>query len=130
MNLRQYITIMLVGTVLCWSAWFFVIVNVNPFEAGTLSFLFFYISLFLALLGTFSVLIFVVYRLFSRTELPLFRYVERSFRESFILSAICIFLLFLRGVDLLNIWNFSFFIVLLILLFSFSFSTKRRLDVH
>jgi len=129
MNLRQYITIMLVGTVLCWSAWFFVIVNVNPFEASTLSFLFFYISFFLALLGTFSVLIFVVYRLFSRTELPLFRYVERSFRESFILSAICIFLLFLRGIDLLNIWNFSFFIVLLILLFSFSFST-RKVSTH
>ncbi len=125
MNLRQYLTIMSIGTALCWAAWIFVIFNVDPFAAGNLSFLFFYISLFLALLGTFSVFIFMLYRVFSRADLPMFRYVERSFRESFIFSTIFVFLLFLKGLDLLNIWNFAFFIILLIFLFSFSFSTRK-----
>lgn len=125
MNLRQYIFTMLFATTLCWVALLFVMVNVDPFETNTLGFVFFYVSLFLSLLGTISLVIFLVYRLFASRELPLFRYVQISFRQSLYISFFIILFLFLQGTEYLNMWNAIVLVSMFVLFISFSLSVKR-----
>ena len=41
MTLRQYLILMSIGTVVCFVAWFFVILSLDPTQAGFLGFFFF-----------------------------------------------------------------------------------------
>ncbi|MBI2436140.1 MAG: hypothetical protein HYV41_00110 [Candidatus Magasanikbacteria bacterium] len=116
---------MLFATTLCWVAWFFVIVNIDPFETNMLGFSFFYISLFLSLLGTISLIIFLCYRLFASRDLPLFRYVQISFRQSLFISSFVIVCLFLQGSNYLNMWIAIVLVSMFVLCISFSLSVKR-----
>jgi hypothetical protein len=119
MTLRQYLSIMFIATVLCWTAWGFVIFNVDPYQASTLTFVFFYLSLLLSLLGTISLILFSVYSFFGREPLPMFRYVQRSFRDSMILTLVIGVLLYLQSKGWLHVWNFGLFMgaILCFLLF-------------
>ncbi len=114
MTLRQYLAIMMFGTLLCFAAWVFVLVNVDPFHANTVSFVFFYATLFFTLIGALSLGVFALYHTFSRTEEPLFRYVQKSFRDAFLLSLLVIGLLYLQGKGWLTMWNASMFIILIL----------------
>lgn len=126
MTLRQYLTIMLLGTILCWVSWTFVIINIDPFQNNQVGFLFFYLSLFFALLGSLSLLSFLFFRIFSRKLTPIFRHVRTSFRTACLLSLIVIILLYLQGKELLNIWNLGAFVLACLFVFSFVVSTKKR----
>ncbi len=124
MSLRQYLATMIIATILCWTAWFFVLLNVDPFYANALSFSFFYIGLLLSLAGTLSILLFFVYRVFNRRDLPLFKYVRRSFSESMLISGFLVFVLFLKGQGYINFWNGIILAAIFILIISFKFSLK------
>jgi hypothetical protein len=125
MTLRQYLITMVIATLLCWFSTFFVLVNVDPFETTWLSFVFFYASLLLALIGTTSLIIFVVYHVWGGKELPLFRYVQTSFRQSLLVAVFLVLTLFLQGQKLLTIWNGAILGTVMVLILSFSFSVKR-----
>lgn len=115
---------MIISTLLCWLAWVFIIINIDPFQANTLGFVFFYVSLFLALIGTISLFVFLFYHLFSSRELPLFRYVQTSFKQSLFVAALITLLLYLRGRDYLNLWNAMILIGIFVLFISFSLSLR------
>lgn len=124
MKLKHYITIMAIATLLCWSAWGFVIININPFQSGLVGFISFYSSLFFSLFGTLSLITLGAY--YKLTDIrPLFKIVEKSFRDSCILAIVVIALLYLQGKQLLTIWNLSLFIIFLFLLGSFYVTTRK-----
>ncbi len=125
MNLKQYLITMLFATILCWVALIFVMLNVDPFAANTLSFIFFYISFFLALVGTISLIIFLIYRLFGSHDVPLFRYVQISFRQSVYISGTLLGLLYLQGKGFLNIWTILILTTIFVLIISFTLSIRR-----
>lgn len=125
MSLRQYIIIMILATILCWVSFGFVIVNIDPYEAGYLSFLFFYASIFLSLVGTLSLIIFGFYSIFARKNEPLYKIVQNSFKDGVILSAILTGLLYLQDKDLLNVWNTLIFAGVLLSLLIFLFFNKK-----
>lgn len=125
MSLRQYLLIMTLGAILCWVAWGMVIMNVDPFQEALMGFVFFYFSLFLALLGTFSLFSFLFYYYFSSTEILLFKAVERSFVWAFLISFILVFLLFLQGQGYLRWWNFGIFMGLIFFMALLKFSKKK-----
>jgi len=126
MNLKQYISTMIVATILCWVSWWFVIQNIDPFVAGTLGFVFFYISLFLALLGTISLLIFTGYRLVGDSDIPLFRHVQKSFRQAMVITAFIVLFLFLQGNSYLTMWNAMILTAIFVLYVSLSFSLRHK----
>jgi len=126
MTLRQYLTIMLLATIFCWIAWWFVISNVDPFQGDGLGFFFFYLSLFLAILGTLSLLTFVVRKILSRQNLPMFRYVQKSFRDAIFIALLVVLLLFLQAQGYLHWWNLGIFAVGLLLLLALVFTTKKQ----
>ncbi|MFA7314842.1 MAG: hypothetical protein WC025_02830 [Candidatus Magasanikbacteria bacterium] len=126
MNLRQYIATMLFATILCWLSWFFVISNVDPVTTPVSGFAFFYGSLFLSIMGTFSLIFFFYYKLFGDKNLPMFRYVEVSFRQSIFLSFFAILILFLQGQNYLNIVTGSLLLIIFVLIISFNVSVKHK----
>ena len=117
---------MILGSILCWTAWGIVLVNIDPFQDTGVGFAFFYTSLFFALLGTISVFAFFVRQLFSREALPMFRYVKRSFSDSFFISVALVVLLFLQGKGYLNLWNTGIFLLALAFILAFSFTQHQK----
>ncbi len=97
MTLRQYLVMMLATSLLCWAAFVFVMFNVNPFEDAAIGFVFFYLSLFMALFGTLSLCVFAAYHLLARGGVPMYRMVQKSFRASCVLSGAATASLFLAG---------------------------------
>lgn len=127
MNLRQYLIIMVIGTILCWVSWFFVILNIDPFEANLASFIFFYVSVFLALIGTFSITLFLLYRSIKKNAIPVYYYVQKSFRDSIIVAAFATILLYLQGSGLMNMWNFIILMSATVSLFIFLIFNKSSI---
>ncbi|MFA6100275.1 MAG: hypothetical protein WC750_05430 [Patescibacteria group bacterium] len=88
MSFRWYVILMGVGTALAWIAWLFVLQAMNPDEAGLTAFIFFYTTLFLSCVGTFS-LLGLLYRIGVRhREAVLAREVRISFRHAILLSLV------------------------------------------
>ncbi|MBI5222173.1 MAG: hypothetical protein HY980_01610 [Candidatus Magasanikbacteria bacterium] len=125
MTLRQYIIIMLIATVLCWAAWWIVVLNIDPFQDTGAGFGFFFLSFFLALLGTVSVVAFLARRLWNRSDIIMYRQVQRSFRDSLLISSALTILLYLQGKQYLNWWNSLIFFAIIFLTLSFFWSTKN-----
>lgn len=126
MTLKQYLTTMALATLLGIVSCLFVIINVDPYRSGEVAFLFFYASLFFSLVGIFSIILFFVQRRISRLPLPMFRYVQKAFREAIIVSLFLTFTLYLQGKSWLNVWNGSILLLLFILYLSFSLSLKKN----
>ena len=125
MTLRQYVVSMVLGTCFSWIAWGLILLTIDPFAASTTGFVLFYVSLFLALLGTLSLIRFGWYRRSANNDLPMFRLVEQSFRDACFVAAVLVGLLYLRGLSLLHWWNFFLFILFLIMIFLWKMSFKR-----
>ena len=126
MTIRQYITVMLIATALCWVSWWMVLVNVDPLTAGFSGFTFFYTALGLALIGSISLIAFFLLLQFSRDGLPLFRYVKKSFIIGCISATLIVLVLMLQGARMLNIWNLTLLLLVIVLTISFSFSTTQK----
>ncbi len=116
---------MIFATILCWAAWAFVLFFVSPKGAGTLGLLFFYLSLFLGLLGVFSIIGFGVRYLFKRREFA-YRQVKTAFRQGAMFSLLLTSSLFLQSQRLLVWWNTILFVLLLAVVEYFFLSEEER----
>ncbi len=125
MNLRRYLLVMSIGTLFCWIAWGSVIYSFDPFAGGLIALSCFYTSLFLALLGTISVLGFLIRWLLIKQDEVVFRHVRRTFRQAIIVSSLTIVSLLLLHVDLLRWWNSLLLIVLGFLLEAVFFTNRK-----
>lgn len=126
MTLKQYLIIMILGTIMCWASWWLVILNIDPESAGTVGFSFFYGSLFLALLGTGSVLFFSIHRIFVRKQLiPMHHTVQKSFLEGLLMALLLIGLLYLQGEKFLQWWNAGVLGAVVVFLILFKLTSKK-----
>ncbi len=96
MNLRQYLSILAIGTAVALSAWCIVVMAIDPMTAGGLAFLIFYITLGSGLVGLLTILGTVV-RARNHDEQGLGTAVARSFRQSIFLSTLVVGSLYLMG---------------------------------
>jgi len=111
MTLKKYLNLMAILAGICWLIFVASIFLMDPENVGFLGFLLFYYSLFLALLGSFSIIGFIIRIRFIKG--PVFQQVSISFRQSFWLSLIIVFLLVIKGLGLLHWWNFVIFVLIL-----------------
>lgn len=116
--MKRYLFLAAFGTVVCWAAWVLVLFNIDPFVSGFIGLASFYLSLFLALLGTFSLLGFLFRRAFPRGQIA-FRQIGVSVRQGLFLSLVVVGGLLLRGTGLYTWWNLILFIAGFTLLESF-----------
>lgn len=120
MNLKQFLTLMIIGTLLCWAMFLLVIFNMPP-ENGYMPLIFFYLSLFLALVGSLAIAGLGTRMLILKNGI-VFKEVKNSFRQSLLLSILIISALFLESRNSLAWWNILLLVfALAILEFLFSF---------
>jgi len=116
---------MFVGALICWLAWGFVICSIDPTDAGLIGFIFFYLSLFLALTGTFSTIGFLVRKKLVKNEEAVFHHVRHTFRQGIFFSATVIAGLILLQESLLTWWNGILLVLLFILLEGVVFTNRK-----
>jgi hypothetical protein len=130
MTLRQFLGIMFFATIFCWSAWALVLINVDPLQASTSDFLFFYASLLLSLLGTASLGLFGIFFLFRRDDTVPYRFVKKSFAYGMGIACAVVILLYLQSEGYLHYWNVATLGTLALFLILFRLSTKQRLRIQ
>lgn len=124
MTLRQYLTWMAVGTMVSWGAFLLVLSFLHPDIAGALGFLFFYLSLFLSITGTLTLLGFA-WRYLRHREEVLFRHVSISFRQGALLAFMVVAALFLQTKGLFTWYNIGLLVLGLTLLEYFWLTARR-----
>lgn len=125
MTLRSYLIIMLAMTILCVTAFGYIIWTVDPEITNGAGFLLFYLSLFFSLIGVFSLIGFLIRFVFLKSELAVNKAVI-AFRQSFLFAAFAIAALFLLSRGLLNWFNLAILIIGLSALEFFLLSYGRR----
>lgn len=124
MTLRQYLIWMLIGTCVAWGACYLVVLYLNPNTAGNIGLLFFYLSLFLSISGTLTLIGFG-WRYWRHSDEVLFLQVTISFRQGALLAFMVVGALFLQANSLLTWWNLGLLIIGLTLLEFFWLSGRR-----
>ena len=99
----------------CWIAWALTIVNNNPDQGGQTVLISFFISLYVALVSTLTVAGFALRRYFGNNELR-YGYLQVSFRQAFIGSALLVALLALQALRLLAWWDILLLVAVSLLL--------------
>lgn len=125
MTLRQYLLLMTIGTLLCWGGWGVTLASVNPTDATTVEFGFFYVSLFLALVGTGSIVGLGLRRLFLKDDELIFRHVKNAFRQSVLIALTILILLMLLAGRLLTWWNAPLLILLAVCVETLKFTQRK-----
>jgi len=82
MSVRTYVILMIITTIVAWSGWIAVITNIDPETASIWGFAFFYFSLFLSLLGTFSVVGYIVRYIIQGNKRGSLYKVSTAFRQA------------------------------------------------
>ncbi len=113
MPLSKYLILMSLATLLCWASFIIVINTVNPFNTEFLGFVFFYSSLFLALIGTLSLLGFFLRHLFNKNQFVSTQVII-SFRQSIWLAVVIVVGLYLQGQKLAAWWNLFILLILVV----------------
>ena len=99
MTLRSYLLLMIFATSLCWGAFIMALYSKNPNITNWLGFSLFYLSLFLAISGTASVLGFIVRFIGLKHELAI-NSVRSAFRQSFLFASLVVISLILLASNL------------------------------
>ncbi len=126
MRLRTYLILMTVSTVALWLGWFLVINYIDPTTAGLMGFIFFYLSLLLALTGTISIIGLLIRSTAFREE-SILEQVEIALRQGIMLALMIVGLLLLQSQRLLTWWNIILLILALTILEFFFISSKRQI---
>ena len=127
MTLKKYLNLMSVLTVCCWLAWILVIFIINPKQTGLIGFVLFYFSLFLAIVGTGSIVGFII-RMKLKNK-PVFKQVEISFRQAIWIALLVILIFIFQGLNILRWWNTLFLVLFLVFLELFFLTSGKRYKI-
>jgi hypothetical protein len=111
MNAKNYSLIMGAATIIAWVGFFTIIFNFDPQEANWIIFILFYLSLFLAVSGTLSIIGFFARILLLRKRSILRYLATESFRQATIVAAALVVTLILQSVRILTWWNMALLIL-------------------
>lgn len=111
MNLKTYNIFMILATAIAWLGFFIIINNFDPNLGNWVVFVMFYAVLFLAILGTLSLLGYWWRKIFNRRREMSRLLVAESFRQAIIFSAVVIIALWLQASRILTWWNILLLIV-------------------
>lgn len=116
---------MMIGTAVCWAAFWLIIHLVDPIDAGSLGLLFFYLALGLSVSGTLALSGLVVRIHVLRIRDVLSRQVLFAFREAFLAAMLLCGALFLQARGWFSFLNAVLLIGVVFLLEIFFLSVRR-----
>lgn len=110
---------MLLGTAFAWSAVILIMTMIDPTGTRTVMFVMFFVSLFMSMTGTFSVLGFVSRIAVLGKYMHISRQVAISFRQAATLSLLITVVLLLQSRSMLTWWNAALAVALATVVESF-----------
>ena len=113
MSLSKYLILMIIATLFSWAAFCIVLYSVDPFSTVTLGFILFYLSLFFALVGTLSLLGFLIRYIFNKEEF-ITQQVIVSFRQAIWFGILIVVGLYLQSQNLVAWWNLLILLAILV----------------
>ena len=122
MTHHRYIGIIGISGLIAWIGWLLVINKLSPYESMGLSLLLFFLTLFIALSGTFTALGFYFRVWLFKNEI-FYRHINVSLRQGVFLSLIAIFCLVFQMMRVLSWWS-GLLLVAIALLLEFYFSSR------
>jgi hypothetical protein len=126
MTLRQYLLVMAVATLICWLIWVLVLFIYDPYAAGPVGFALFYISLFLSILGTYSIIGFVVRIKILKKDEIVFRHIKHTFRQGIFFASFMIITMILTQNKILTWWNFSLLLIFFVFVEGLLFASRKH----
>ena len=126
MSLRSYLFLMSIASLLSWAVLFFVVFSISPSNDNFIGLISFYLSLFMAIVGTYSVCGFLIRRLVMKNDGVVFRHVRRTFRQGILLGLAVILILLLLAQGLLFWWNAIILVVFFIFVELIIFSNYKH----
>ena len=123
MTFRQYLTVMLIGTAGAWLAWTITLFTIDPTQTSIIGFLFFYLTLFIAIVGSLSILGSAIRVLIKKPDV-ISRSVYTAFRHSILFGLLIIGALILISFDILRWWSILLFVIVLAFIELFFLSAK------
>lgn len=103
-NHRQYLITIGLTAVISWAAWIIVIFKLDPYESTGMALGLFFVSLFFALIGTFTLLGFGMRRWLSKQEVY-YHHLTVSLRQGLLLSICTLLCIILLILGILTWWN-------------------------
>jgi len=122
MKLKRFLWLVEVLSIVFWVVFLLILFFINPYRADANIFILFFVSLLLAIAGTWSVIEFRVKIKVSGPD-ETNRKIASSFRHGLMVALALSGLLFMRGIDVLSLWEGLVF-VLAIILFEAYFMTR------
>jgi hypothetical protein len=113
--LRFYLSSLFFLSLVFWSIFFIFIFYINPFKADNLTFSLFFISLFVALCSTFTLLGFYIRLRFSKKEAVL-NYFLSALRQGALIAIFILAILGFSALSILTWWSASLLLSVIILL--------------
>ncbi|MCK5211896.1 hypothetical protein KAJ89_04295 [Candidatus Parcubacteria bacterium] len=125
MTLKTYLIIMIAMTLLCWSAWAMVLFTIDPSITDWIGLTLFYSSLFLSIVGTATIIGFLLRFVVLKQELA-WRIVKEAFRQSFLFALLIVVSLILLSHNLFTWLNLLFLVIGLTILEFFMLSMEKK----
>jgi len=117
-----YLTGILIATFISWASWLVVVYKLSPFSQQLLALGLFYSSLFVALIGTFT-LIFYALRVWANKKEIYNAHLNTSLRQGGLLSAMVVIGLGFQRLRVLTWWD-GILLLAIVLLIEFYFSSR------
>jgi Ca2+/Na+ antiporter len=114
------------GTLFCWMAWVFVVLKISPVDSGFVGVFSFYLSLFLAIIGTFSVLGFLVRSMILKNDDAVFKHVKNTFRQSIFVATVIVTMLLMLSQGWLYWWTATMLMMLFVFIEVFLFTSNKE----
>jgi len=123
MTLRNCLIGLVASTVLCSAAWILILLNIDPTMTNWQGFLLFYLSLFFALVSSFTLINFFIRNKFFSGK-PLFTQIEISLRHGIFFSTIIVGTLILQKMGM-STWQNALLLVIGIIVLEFYFMNRE-----
>lgn len=120
----KYLTIIGIAGGFSWLGWIIILYKLNPFESTVMALVFFFITFFIALMATFTLLGFYLRVWVYKNEIY-YNHINISLRQGILLSFIVVISLGFQLLGVLN-WLSGLLLVAAILLIESYFSLRNR----
>lgn len=124
MNLRQYLIVLTLGAAVALSAWFIVLLAIDPVHAGALGFVVFYVTMMAGLAGLLTI-IGTVIRARRYSEEQVGTAVARSLRQGLLLTVLVVGSLIMLAKGFFSTTS-AFLLILLVAVIEFLFLSLNR----
>jgi len=122
MTHHRYISIIAVSGAMAWIAWSMIIFKLDPYQSMGLSLSFFFISLFVALTCTFTVIGFY-FRVWLLKNEIFYKHINIALRQGLFLAIMTTFCLVFQMMRVLNWWS-GILLIFITVFLEFYFSSK------